>query len=206
MAPTNPQPGPRSAAKTGSQSGPKTARPASPPSETASRIMDIGERMARGGGYNSFSFREIAAEIGIKPASVHYHFATKELLGAAIANRYTARFLQALGAPDALAPDIAIARYIEAYRGALLQEGLMCLCGMFGAQIACLPETVADEARVFFERNMAWLETVFARSGFTPEAARAEAASLIATLEGAMILARTMQDPALFDAILARRN
>ncbi|WP_200832631.1 TetR/AcrR family transcriptional regulator [Candidatus Halocynthiibacter alkanivorans] len=202
MVQTRPQPGPRSTARTGPQKSPL----ASPPSETASRIMDIGERMARGGGYNSFSFREIAAEIGIKPASVHYHFATKELLGAAIASRYTERFLQALGAPDALAPDIAIGRYIEAYRGALIQEELMCLCGMFGAQIACLPETVAHEAQAFFERNMAWLETVFARSGFTPEAARPEAASLIATLEGAMILARTMQDPALFDAILARRN
>jgi TetR/AcrR family transcriptional regulator, transcriptional repressor for nem operon len=206
MAPTGSQTRPQPIAKNGPQSSTQKSPPAGRPSETASRIMDIGERMARGGGYNSFSFREIAAEIGIKPASVHYHFATKELLGAAIAQRYTERFLQALGAPDAEAPDIAIARYSTAYRGALLQEELMCLCGMFGAQIACLPETVADEARAFFERNMAWLETVFARSGLDPEAARSEAASLIATLEGAMILARTMGDPALFDGIMARRN
>ncbi|WP_345191535.1 TetR/AcrR family transcriptional regulator, partial [Gluconacetobacter tumulicola] len=39
--------------------------------------------------YNVLSFREIAKAVGIKNASMHYHFPTKGDLGAALARRYT---------------------------------------------------------------------------------------------------------------------
>ena len=66
----------------------------------AEQILDAAEKMARIGGYHGFSFREIAKDVGIKAASVHYHFPGKQDLGAAIAKRYTERFLESLGAPD----------------------------------------------------------------------------------------------------------
>lgn len=171
--------------------------------DTVTRILDIAERMARQGGYNSFSFRDIAAEIGIKPASVHYHFANKEALGAAIAERYTDNFLAALGEPGEESPDKMIRRYIAAYRSALLDDGLMCLCGMFGAEISHLPAPVAAKTRAFFERNMTWLEQVYTAKGNDAEEARTRAGALIAQLEGAMILARSLEDMALFDRISA---
>ena len=48
-------------------------------------ILKITEEMVRRGGYNGFSFREIAKQVGIKSSSVHYHFPTKEDLGVAVA-------------------------------------------------------------------------------------------------------------------------
>jgi AcrR family transcriptional regulator len=66
-------------------------------SNKAEEILDVAERMARTGGYNGFSFREIAKAVGIKAASVHYHFPTKDELGAAVARRYTERFLATPG-------------------------------------------------------------------------------------------------------------
>ena len=170
----------------------------------ADEILDVAERMARSGGYHGFSFREIAKRVGIKAASVHYHFPGKDDLGAAVARRYTDRFLAGLGAPDDAdtAPDALLRRYVGAYRSALVDEGLMCLCGMFGAEIAHLPDPVADEAPRFFEANIDWLERVLARLPETPAPDRRRTAALriIATLEGAMILARTLGDPAVFDA------
>ena len=56
-----------------------------------SAILDVAERRIRAHGYNGFSFREIADEIGIKSASVHYHFPTKADLAAAVAKRYRER-------------------------------------------------------------------------------------------------------------------
>lgn len=41
----------------------------------------------RNGGYGGFSFRDLAAEIGIKSASVHNHFPTKAAMAAAVARR-----------------------------------------------------------------------------------------------------------------------
>jgi TetR/AcrR family transcriptional repressor of nem operon len=40
-------------------------------------------------GYNALSFREIAKDVGIKSASIHYYFPTKGDLGVALAKRYT---------------------------------------------------------------------------------------------------------------------
>ncbi|MBO9451849.1 TetR/AcrR family transcriptional regulator [Tropicibacter sp. R16_0] len=171
--------------------------------DTVTRILDIAERMARQGGYNSFSFRDIAGEIGIKAASVHYHFANKEALGAAIAERYTENFLAALGGPEDAVPDEMIQRYVAAYRSALLDDGLMCLCGMFGAEISDLPALVAAKTRMFFERNMDWLSSVYVAKGLDAANARVKAGALIAQLEGAMILARSLGDMALFDQISA---
>ncbi len=52
-------------------------------------ILNAAENKARLGGYNNFSFRELANEVGIKSASVHYHFPTKADLGAELVKRYT---------------------------------------------------------------------------------------------------------------------
>jgi TetR/AcrR family transcriptional repressor of nem operon len=61
-------------------------------SEKASEIMDAAERRIRTSGYNGFSFRQIAADVGVKSSSVHHHFPTKPALAAAVARRYTDRF------------------------------------------------------------------------------------------------------------------
>jgi len=61
------------------------------------RLALVSEVKVRLGGYNNFSFREIANEVGIKSARVHYHFPTKADLGAELAHQYTDAFLGALG-------------------------------------------------------------------------------------------------------------
>lgn len=171
----------------------------------ADAILEVAERMARTAGYNGFSYRDIAKAVGIKAASVHYHYPSKAELGAALGRRYGDRFLEGLGAPDdpAATPDALLQRYIARFRHGLVDEGLMCLCGLLGAEIADLPDPVAAEARRFFERNIDWLARVFERApdGRSPEQARAAAMHVIATLEGAMILARALDDSAAFDAV-----
>ena len=171
-------------------------------SEKATEILDIAEQMARQGGYNGFSFREIASEAGIKSASVHYHFPTKENLGVALARRYTDQFIEKLGAPEnqsSLADGLSA--YVEAYRQALVEDGLMCLCGMLGSEIAALPGAVSAEVKRFFELNLNWLISV---QGQFQEAApqsgyREKAVQIVALLEGAMILSRTLGDVAVFE-------
>lgn len=163
------------------------------------------EAMIRTRGYNGFSFREIADTVGIKSASVHYHFPSKGDLGAAVARDYTERFLAGLGDPQATetSPQDLIKQYIAAYRTALVDQDLMCLCGMLGAEVASLPNEVAAETEAFFEANIAWLSTVFVRRGSSPDHARRQALSTIATLEGAMILARSLQNQTTFDEAVA---
>lgn len=174
------------------------------PPSTAEKIMDVAERMARTGGYNAFSFREIAKEIGIKSASVHYHFPDKEELGSALARRYTGRFMESLGPVEdgQLTSDEMINRFIEAYSRAAASDGQMCLCGIFGAQINHLPTGVAAEVQRFFQLNLDWLTQAIVRKSPPPseDAARDRARHILATLEGALILSRSLEDPAIFDS------
>lgn len=163
--------------------------------QKSEEILDAAERMVRQGGYNAFSFRDIATAVGVKSASVHYHFPTKEALGTALAERYTQGFLGTLGDPLSFpSPAVAIARYVDTVRQALLKDRMMCLCGMLGAEFSALPAPVQAETRAFFLKNTAWLEKALGG----PQA-RAHALHIIATVEGAMILARTMENVRIYD-------
>ncbi len=173
----------------------------------ADEILDVTQTLVQQHGYHGFSFRDVAKSVGIKSASVHYHFPTKELLGAALARRYTDATLAHLGDPSDLNkdPDVLIGSFVAVFRGVLENDGLMCLCGMLGAETRTLPEQVAVESRRFFERTSAWLATVLKRRdvGISAQQAEAQALRIIATLEGSMIVSRAMNDLKVFDRIAA---
>ena len=114
-------------------------------SETAERLMDLAEAHIRHRGYGGFSFRELAAEIGIKSASVHHHFPTKAAMAAAVARRYGDRFLAAVAAQPNERTEDAIAAYRSAFREALDRDGQMCLCGVLGAEAGALSPDVAGK-------------------------------------------------------------
>lgn len=156
------------------------------------RILDAAEARARVGGFHGFSFREVAEDVGIKSASVHYHFPTKSDLAAALATRYTARAKEFLGDPVLIGKDAAIARMTALFRTALAQDDKMCLCGLFGAESGSLPAEVVAATRDFFYMALAYLTRV-----------GAPAAQILAKLEGAIILARTLKDKRIFDDAIA---
>lgn len=165
---------------------------------TKQRILDAAEQHVRAGGYNGFSFRDLATDIGIKSASVHYHFPSKETLVAELADRYRERFIAGLPVPSAMQPAIPALR--SAFRAALHQDGRMCLCGTLASQTEVLPPPVAAEARGFFEALLHWLEAGLTNTVAAP---RDDALTVIAQLEGAMLLARILEDRAVFDRATA---
>jgi TetR/AcrR family transcriptional regulator, transcriptional repressor for nem operon len=161
---------------------------------TAERLMDLAEAHICSAGYGGFSFRELAAELGIKSASVHHHFRTKAIMAAAVARRYRERFLVAVAAKPNETPEDAIAAYRSAFRAALDRDGRMCLCGVLGAEAGALSPEVPEEAQSFFRRCIDDLTRRIGGPG-----AEARAFHVIATLEGGMMLARVYQSIEAFD-------
>lgn len=157
-------------------------------------ILDVAEASIRRGGFDAVSFRDIAAAIGIKSASVHYHFPHKSDLGRAVVSRYGARLFEALGAPDApgQAPKARIKRLTKSYRDALAPEGNACLCAVLGAMTRGLPEPVSEEISRFYDRLLGWTKTALkgAKTTMTPE-------MVVSSLMGAMILAVERKQPKL---------
>ncbi len=173
-------------------------------SATADHILNVAERLAQTRGFNGFSYADIATEVGITTASLHYHFATKADLGRALVTRYTEAFQRALDAIGSTEADasVKLRRYVRIYRD-LLGADRMCLCGMFAAEYATLPAPVQQELRRFFDANERWLIGVMEQGRHDGTvrfegAARDMAGLLTGALEGAMLLARSYGDDSRF--------
>ena len=176
---------------------------------TASRILDVAERLVQVRGFNGFSYADIAAELHITKAALHYHFAGKADLGEALIARYTSRFAEALAGIDAngLGPGARLAAYADLYLR-VLRDRRMCLCGMLAADYQTLPQPMRDAVIAFFDQNESWLEGVLAQGRdegslqFTGSA-RDTARMVVASLEGAMLIARPYGDVVRFQAAAA---
>jgi TetR/AcrR family transcriptional repressor of nem operon len=178
-------------------------------SGTASRILDVAERLVQIRGFNGFSYADVAAELKITKAALHYHFAGKAELGEALLARYAARFAQALAAVDT---DLTTApAKLDGYAGLyleVLRQRRMCLCGMLAAEYQTLPAGMQEAVISFFDQNETWLERVVARgredgSLHFAGTARDTARMIVSGLEGAMLVARPYGDIARFQAAAA---
>lgn len=171
---------------------------------TVVKILDLAEMQVRAGGYNSFSFREISKQIGIKSASIHYHFPTKIDLGVAIATRYTDRFQAKLIQVSDLTskPLERLKSYVDIFRSSLVCDQKMCLCGQLASESEVLPEQIRHATQQFFHQNLSWLKSeVFQMAGFTSEQASHKAAWLIASLEGALLMSKVLEDNLMFEQV-----
>jgi TetR/AcrR family transcriptional repressor of nem operon len=48
---------------------------------TKTTLLDVAEELLLTRGYNGFSYNDIAEKVGIRKASIHYHFPSKSGLG-----------------------------------------------------------------------------------------------------------------------------
>jgi TetR/AcrR family transcriptional repressor of nem operon len=110
-------------------------------SDMRQKIMSAARTTVQARGYSGLSFRELAKQVGIKSASIHYHFPTKGDLGGALAKLYTADFAEYLDGLLAAALDQAacIRKYTDVFRNTLLNENRMCLGGIMAAEHDELP-------------------------------------------------------------------
>jgi TetR/AcrR family transcriptional repressor of nem operon len=178
--------------------------------DTSQRILDVAERLVQTRGFNGFSYADIAGALGVTKASLHYHFPTKAELGQRLIERYEARFLDALGAIDRSGVDARekLRRYAGIYAD-VLRANRMCLCGMLASDYATLAKPIKDGVKHFFDRNEDWLVAVLEqgrKAGTLQFTGQPDvvARSLVGSLEGAMMLARSYGEVARFEAVADR--
>lgn len=163
------------------------------------KILDAAEKRVRKVGFAETSFRDLANDVGIKSASVHYHFPTKPDLGEALVTRYADKFKIQLDQINTDDLPSALNSFIALYSDALVLGESVCLCAIMGAEAIGLPENVNKRTEAFFEMNRAWLASLLEKNNVkTPE----ETANLIiAALEGGMIVASASNNRRLFDQV-----
>ncbi len=170
--------------------------------KTATRILDVAQEMVRNRGYSAFSYADISERVGIRKASIHYHFPSKDELVKALVKRYREGMVKACDLISDSTPDLSqqMIQFAELYRNGL-EEQQICLCAMLAADYAVLPEMVRDEIQAFFRSAEDWLigllqQGVDAQLWVLDLPAEQEAKGLIAMLQGAQLLARSATDGA----------
>lgn len=177
-----------------------------PAADTPTRILDAAERLAQRRGFNGFSYADVAAELKVTTASLHYHFPGKAELGRALMARYSDRFGDALTAIASRLPEAParLQAYVDLY-AAVLEEKRLCLCGMLAAEFPTLPKPMRESVLRFFDANEAWLSRVLAEGR---DAAQLNLTSppeevarmIVGGLEGAMLVARPYGDVTRFQS------
>ncbi|MEP5631165.1 MAG: TetR/AcrR family transcriptional regulator [Tateyamaria sp.] len=170
------------------------------PSSKALDILESARMLIMDRGFNGFSFRDVAASVGIKSASIHYHYATKADLAEATAQAYNEAFKEAVAQLEADTATDLLRAYGGLFVTTLREHGRLCLGGMLAADVASLPDQVRTEVAVFFTAQNEWVENAV-RDGQTTGEFRTDldaakfAKMFVSSLEGAMMISRGIEQP-----------
>jgi TetR/AcrR family transcriptional regulator, transcriptional repressor for nem operon len=172
---------------------------------SSDKILAAATKIAQAHGYGGLNIRNLAADVGIKAASIYHHFPSKADLAAAVAKRYwedSAAVLEGLWT-DSSDPLQGLRQYPDTFRKSLESDNRMCLCSFMAAEIDDLPEAVKREVQTFADVNVAWLGRVLSAAGVVgPEDFGPRARAIFAAVAGAQLMARSRSDISLFDALI----
>lgn len=169
-------------------------------SDKAVAILNSARTLMMDRGYNGFSFRDVAAEVGIKSASIHYHYPTKADLAEATAKAYREGFLDSANGIEATTAADRLLAYGALFISTLRDQGGLCLGGVLAADITTLPEQVRAEVMLFFQQQHDWVAEVLREGQLQGEIrkdidAEAFAKMFVSGLEGAMMVSRGIKQP-----------
>jgi len=178
--------------------------------DTKTALLDTAEQAARARGFDGFSYADLAEAVGIRKASVHYHFPTKAGLSDAMMARYHATMSAALDEITETHQKAAhqLLGLVSHYRVALHDGTRMCLCVALTTSHDSLPAPVQDQLVAFREMVIGWTRQVFERARSDQSIANVadpaqEAHATLALLEGAHVAARASEDVRVFDRAVA---
>ncbi len=179
--------------------------------DTRARILQVGRTLLQSRGYTGFSFADIAEQVGVRKASLHHHFPSKEALVVALIGEYRETFAKVAGAfePGTGAAEAALTQYFDYNRSIARGGALICSAGALSAAIATLPPAAAALAAEHVREIERWLVAVIRdgrRSGaFVSRGTdRATALTVSAAIQGGLQIARATENPAAFDAVVRR--
>jgi len=176
---------------------------------TADDILDCAQTLIMRGGYNGFSYADIAEVVGIRKASIHHHFPGKADLVRALISRYRADARQGFAQVETMTsdPHEQLRLYLDYWQKCLLDgTAPICICALLAGELPVLPAEIATEVRLHFQTLAKFLTDTLERGAQSgafhlSDTPSAEAEAFMATVHGGMLSARVGGDPKLFGTI-----
>jgi TetR/AcrR family transcriptional repressor of nem operon len=166
---------------------------------TKRAILDLAESLLQDRGFNGFSYANIATELGVKNAAIHYHFPTKEALVCAVVQRYRDRFqlwVNNARVKD-LSPQEKLNWFFDIYANMRADHGKVCLAGSLETEFNSIPDSLREQTQALTGELLAWLGAtldegreagVFRFNGNPAD----KAALILSSLQGALQMARAL--------------
>lgn len=126
---------------------------------TRENIIEKADQFIRNKGYNAFSFKDISNDIGIKTASIHYHFPTKSDLGVATIKEHIARTEALKKRVANESPLIKLEAFLEV-QAQIKKENKVCIVGSLATDLNTLDESIKTELQGFAQIVITWLTEV----------------------------------------------
>jgi len=178
-------------------------------SNTSEDILTCARALIVAGGYNGFSYADIADVVGIRKASIHHHFPNKVDLVKTIVVQHCQATADGIAQLQQAIPDpLDLLRAYSAYWEKCIADlsAPFCVCALLAGELPILPAEVAVEVRAYFRFLSGWMTSLFEqgvqqgtiRLTQSPEV---EAEVFMATVHGAMLSARAYGDAKVFGAI-----
>lgn len=179
-------------------------------SSTADDILACARSLIAVGGYNGFSYADIADVVGIRKPSIHHHFPSKADLVKTLVVRYRQATEEGIANLErAVAGPLAQLRaYIDYWKTCIGDASApFCVCALLASELPVLPEEVALEVRSYFRYLSGWITSVLERGVeegviTLTHPPRVEAEAFMATVHGAMLSARAYGDTTVFGLIM----
>jgi len=180
-------------------------------STTSDSILACARSLILAGGYNGFSYADIAGVVGIRKASIHHHFPSKVDLVRTLLARYRQEADAGIAHLERNIPDPLeqLQAYTHYWETCIIDASApFCVCALLANELPVLPQEVALEVRAHFRSLSAWLTSVLERGVqqgrlHLLKPPRVEAEVFMATVHGAMLSARAYGDPKMFGLITA---
>lgn len=165
---------------------------------TREQLLDVAQELIQTHGVNAMSFQDLSDAVGIRKASVHYHFANKAEMVNALLHRFLKDFDEAVLeiVESRASAKTKLKRYCGLFQSTL--EGDCrgnCLCGMLMAEILSLEEAESRLVRQFISTNVKHIRAILkegAEDGSLSEQTDAVGTPdlVLAVLEGGLLLGR----------------
>jgi AcrR family transcriptional regulator len=174
---------------------------------TRENIVQLAQEMIQIRGYNAFSYQDLSDRLKIKKASIHYHFESKEDLGAEVLEGARARFEEWIKSiPDQLSPSERLDLYFERVRAWAKSGNHICLNGMSNAEWVTLPKKMRQCATTYQAMLRNWFTRVLEDGRKlgefnTKQPVENQVILIQSAIPGALQLARSQDKPEIFDVV-----
>jgi len=176
--------------------------------DTRNKILDAAEELLQESGFSNFSYQDIATDLGIKKAAIHYHFPAKADLGVSLVHRYLERLQDFIRESDTkgLTPRQGIEAYFAVAINYLRYGAKVCPLGVLEAEFHAIPEIMQKEIRILDESTRDWLQGLLEAGLESGEfkfsgSANDKALLIVAAVQGALQIARAAGPKVLFNTL-----